>query len=515
MRKELFNTIILMILALLIGVAFFSYKEILQRRILGVRMISAEEAEKKLEGKFEEKFDSGNLLLNDEAVAYDAVDDRVFVSQNMQKDNWFGRISSASGKLYVIGNNKNLDKQELISSGEELELICVGDDAYSRTKLVVSGMPVMTLSTWHDVGEEAWGGAFQLFDPSQAGNEYMTGVCNFSVRGNIARLYDKKSYKLTLSDEKMSLCGLRKDDDWTLNGLYDDTGLIRNKLSYQLWNEISTTNNVDGDNTVETAFVELIVDNEYRGLYLLCDRIDAKKIGLKNGDYLYKQKDWDGKRENLSEAFIISYPNEAEESDKKLMTDFMDKLYYPDDYSLDFEELSENLYIENAVDYYLYCMYLSAGDNLFENSYIAAKKEPSGAYKFFEIPWDMNATFGNIRVKYIPERVEETDSVTTKMAELFIQSDEKSFMTLSKQRWGELRINILSDKNVNELANEYIEYTISTGAYGRNIQKWPVYHVNNSDTYRDATELWSEQDLFDYIKKRGEFLDKYFQNKQQ
>ena len=514
MRKEFYSTILLIVITLLLGVGFFSYKKVQQNRILGVKSISSQQLEKKIKGKTETVLNPSSLFFNDEIVAYDAIDDRVFVSQNLEKENWYGNLSSNDGKLFILNDEKACNKKELISEGRELDLICVRDDSYSKTKLVISGMPIMTLSAWHDVGKEAWGGAIQLFDPSQSGNEYQTGVCNFSVRGNIARLYDKKSYKLTLSDEKMSLCGLREDDDWTLNGLYDDIGLIRNKLSYQLWNELSATNNVDGDNTVETAFVELIVDNEYRGVYLLCDRIDAKKIGLNEGDFLYKQKDWDNKRENLSEAFIVSYPNEADESDKEIMTNFMDMLYYPEDYKLDFTQLTEDIYIDNAVDYYLYCMYLAAGDNLFENSYIVARKGLSDTYKFFEIPWDMNATYGNVRVLYSADRIEKIDGFISTVGKLLMKADEREFEKLSQRRWNELRETVLSNENVKELANEYIDYTEKTGAYNRNLAKWPTYHVNNSDTYRDMSELWNKQDLFDFIEKRGTFLDNYFQKGQ-
>lgn len=512
MKKELLNTILLLVIALLVGISFFSYKKIHQKRILGVVSISDEQLEKKLEGKKEIELDPASIFLNDEIVAYDEVDDRVFVSQNLKTENWYGELTSTLGKLYIVSEDKPLSKSEIISSGKELELVCIGKESYSKTKLVISGMPIMTLSSWYDLSQEAWSGAMQLFDPTQTGNEYLTGVCNFSIRGNIARLYDKKSYKLTLSDEKMPLCGLRDDDDWTLNGLFDDMGLVRNKLSYQLWNEMSATNGVEGDNTVETAFVELIVDGEYRGVYLLCDRIDAKKLGLRGGDFLYKQKDWDGKRSNLSEAFIVSYPNDAKESDKELMTSFMDILYYPEDYNYSYEDLENMVSIDNAIDYYLYCLYTAAGDNLFENSYIVAKKDKSDKYKFIEIPWDMNATYGNVRVKYSETRIEKVEGLVSKIGEALNRADEETFRDLCEKRWKELRSDVLSDENVTELSNEYIDYTISTGAYDRNLKKWPVYHVNNSDSYYEVAELWNKSDLFDYIEKRGAFLDNYFQN---
>lgn len=510
MRREQRNFIILLLVTIFMALGFFFYKVEVSHRLFGVKIISTDKLEKKIEDRVEMSPDSSRLFVNGNTVAYDKNDNRVFIAQDLSEEKWTGKISCTGGNLYFVKDKKGETKSQSIANGEEHTLVYIGKDDYFTTKVVVSGMPIMTLDTWYDVAEEAWSGAMQLFDPSQTGNDYQSGVCNFSVRGNIARLYDKKSYKLTLSDEKMSLCGLRKDDDWTLNGLYDDVGLIRNKLSYQLWNEMSASNGVNDDNTVETAFLELLVDGEYKGVYLLCDRIDSKKLNLSEGDYLYKHKNWDKKRQNLAASFIVSYPNDYNEEEAKApMVDLMDEMYYPDDYDEAYDSFSKKININNAVDYYLYCMYLAAGDNLFENSYMVAKKKGNG-YEFFEIPWDMNATFGNIRVVYYEEKIEETDNLTSLVAKTLLNLKGEDFSEKSAQRWRELRATVLSDENVKELADQYISYTVDSGAFDRNLERWPIYNVNNSDSYRDMGELWNKEDMFNYIEKRGVFLDSYY-----
>ncbi len=69
-----------------------------------------------------------------------------------------------------------------------------------------------------------------------------------------------------------------KENDWILNGPNNDRSLIRNYISYKLSNEM-------GRYASRTIFCELILNNEYLGLYLLMekikqdnDRIDISKI---------------------------------------------------------------------------------------------------------------------------------------------------------------------------------------------------------------------------------------------
>lgn len=503
--------IFLIILAILIAL-FFVLKPYVLKTLMGVSIKNQEAINRLIEGK--EKVDTMPefLQINGEEIPFDKTENRVFISQNMDEKKWEGIIAATQGRIYFINDELITNKSEAISSNKEFDLYWISDDSYFKTKVVFTGMPIMTLTAWCEAGENRWGGAVQLYDPSQKGLEYQAGTCNFGDRGNIARRYEKKSYKLTLSDEKMSLCGLRKDDDWTLNGLYDDVGLVRNKMAYDLWNEISATNNVDGDNTVESAFVELIVNGDYRGVYLLCDRIDQKKIGLGEGEHLYKQRRWVFNVDDIDEAYSVKYDGgDLEEDVKASMLDIMDVAYNYSEIDSSYEEFSDKFYMENTVDYYLYCQMLCAGDNLFRNSYFAEKKDEKGNLKFMEIPWDVNATFGIAhRMTYFPDRIEALDTDSYVGAALSYY-DNEAFSSLTKKRWAELRKSAFSKENMNEMANEYIAYTVKAGAFERNLERWSQYIVIDSDRGpREFTDLWNEDDLYTYIDKRVDFLDKYY-----
>ena len=61
-----------------------------------------------------------------------------------------------------------------------------------------------------------------------------------------------------------------EEADWLLNGMYVDRALLRNKLGYDLFRELSG----GAEWAPETAYVELTYQGEYFGLYALAERVD-------------------------------------------------------------------------------------------------------------------------------------------------------------------------------------------------------------------------------------------------
>jgi len=139
-----------------------------------------------------------------------------------------------------------------------------------------------------------------------------------NVRGNSTSLLDKKPFKLTLS-ESSSLLGMGEAVNWVLlaNG-YDETNL-RNKLIY----DFASTVNMGW--TPHCEYVDLYLNGEYNGLYLLSEKIEVaeNRLTLNNpdNDYLLERKrsqritDSDNainiNDDNLS--FKINYPLECDE----------------------------------------------------------------------------------------------------------------------------------------------------------------------------------------------------------
>lgn len=69
-----------------------------------------------------------------------------------------------------------------------------------------------------------------------------------------------------------------KEEDWALYAPYNDISMMRNVLTYHLWNEM-------GHWGPRTKFCELILNNEYVGIYILTEsikrdpyRVDVAKL---------------------------------------------------------------------------------------------------------------------------------------------------------------------------------------------------------------------------------------------
>lgn len=98
------------------------------------------------------------------------------------------------------------------------------------------------------------------------------------VRGASSRSYDKKNYLLKFKEEDMSaglavsLSGMTADDSWALHGPFLDKSLIRNYVCYNLAGEIM-------DYAPNVRFLELFLNGEYMGLYLLVEKISFNVNG--------------------------------------------------------------------------------------------------------------------------------------------------------------------------------------------------------------------------------------------
>lgn len=86
-------------------------------------------------------------------------------------------------------------------------------------------------------------------------------------RGNTSFQIDKRSYKIKF-DDKIDLFGNGKAKEWTLISNHFDLSLARNYISYS----VAAAIGLAGTSSVQ--FVDLYLNGEYRGVYLVCDQIE-------------------------------------------------------------------------------------------------------------------------------------------------------------------------------------------------------------------------------------------------
>jgi len=113
-----------------------------------------------------------------------------------------------------------------------------------------------------------------LTDQNTAALLNYNGRLSIQIRGSSSQNLPKKGYKVTtlLSDNvtnnNVALLGMPAENDWILNGLAFDPSLMRDYLAYNLSRQM-------GNYAPRTQYCEVLINGEYKGLYLLQENIKA------------------------------------------------------------------------------------------------------------------------------------------------------------------------------------------------------------------------------------------------
>ncbi|MCF0070064.1 CotH kinase family protein [Dyadobacter sp. CY261] len=107
------------------------------------------------------------------------------------------------------------------------------------------------------------------------------GRIAIETRGSSSQLSPKKSYGFetrqadNISNRNVSLLGMPSENDWILNGLVFDPTLLHDYLAYSFSRNL-------GHYSARTVFCELFVNSDYRGVYMLQEKIkiDGDRVNL-------------------------------------------------------------------------------------------------------------------------------------------------------------------------------------------------------------------------------------------
>ncbi len=100
------------------------------------------------------------------------------------------------------------------------------------------------------------------------------GRIGIEIRGSSSTVLEKKQYSLTtlladnVTNNNVSLLNMPEENDWVLNGLAFDDSMIRDYISYNLSRRI-------GEYAPRTVYCEVMINGDYRGLYILQEKIKA------------------------------------------------------------------------------------------------------------------------------------------------------------------------------------------------------------------------------------------------
>lgn len=155
-----------------------------------------------------------------------------------------------------------------------------------------------------------------LIDPF---NEY-NGKVGIEYRGNYSLSLPQKPYSIELTDGfgnnvDSSLLGMPGESDWLLLANYNDKSFARNELPFELFDSM-------GHYGVRSRHVDVVLDGEYQGIYLLSEKIkrDSNRVDISKlepteiigqdvtGGYIIKVDYWDNSNSWESNFSPIGFP---------------------------------------------------------------------------------------------------------------------------------------------------------------------------------------------------------------
>lgn len=378
------------------------------------------------------------------------------------------------------------------------------------------------------------------------------GNIGIEYRGSSSQLFDKKSYGFETWDEENEdmdypLLGFPEEEDWIFYGPYSDKTLIRNKLIYDLSNQI-------GRYASRTKFCELTINNQYMGVYVFMEKLkrDKNRIAIK------KLENDDLDSINISGGYIIKIDKSDDENGEQVYNDFNafisnykpnyatyqsiwfnyeypkpkdihnEQKQYINSYFDNFEKALSGInfkdslsgyrkYIDVAsfIDFFILNELSNNLDGYRLSTYL--HKNRNEKLKIGPI-WDFNLSFGNGNYcngdKYDTwtYKFNETCSDDFWLIPFWWEKllEDPYFVNKLKERWNELRKKELSDENIFQMIQNYISILKNeSGAVYRNYSKWnvigkylwPNNYVGNS--YESEIDY-----LIKWISKRNNWLDK-------
>lgn len=369
-----------------------------------------------------------------------------------------------------------------------------------------NSLPLVNLTTDIDAvtKEEEITGTIEIFDLKARTNglEYFKTGCRVKYRGATSLAYDKKSFAIKPTDENgkkvdVNIFGIREDDSWILDAMAIDRIRMRNRLCFDIWNELSKTpydTDYGNRNGTLGVFVELFINGDYHGLYCMTDKINRKLLGLKkadeadNGDVtikgvLYKGDSWTDatqlygydKSASVDEetwnGWELQHPDDypCAESWQPLM-DFIDFFQTSNSYFV--QNYINHLYADNITDYALLRFATNYRDSNLKNTFLSTVNINKGVC-FLITPWDMDTSFGG---EWNGDRFDHAADVTgtlqTKLFNVLYANNADGFADDLKEQWGQSIKTTFSTTSIYKRLDDYAEAFTKSGAWQREYDKW-------------------------------------------
>lgn len=471
------------------------------------------------------------LLFDEQQLTFDVSSHTFYYSLeegSKSAYNPYVEINATHEKVSVAVLDAQITAQD-IGESKAFRMIAYDDQFYCEYNLVCTTLPLMNIECDMEIGQTDMSMYMTLFDNRKgAACKFMESEGNIHVRGASTRAYPKKGYKLSLTKEtladnerpnKVSLLGMRQDDDWILYAAYNDQEKIRNVFSANLWKYTCARDNALGiDNGMEYKYIELFINHQYWGLYALGYPIDELQLetDMSKNERLYKKVDWSNENQ-------ISLQPEVEVAGYRTTGSVDDewetlKRYYSVLHSewKNSQKMYEGIDIDNAIDIYLFVNLIQGMDQVGGMNSLSVKNmflsfhNKGGKETVLYTPWDMDITWGqqwnsnveeNLITPYGTPSSQNTVMGLGNLPALILNGDDEVWNLIIAKYW-KLREYLWSEEYLNHMIDDFEEDIYLSGAFRRDRMRWP------NGTYWDTDKGMS--DFRNYVIERLHEMDDYY-----
>ena len=444
---------------------------------------------------------------------------------------------------YLNGKALSAGKAVTFPITETAELRLADEKRCCGVRLQFTTLPVVSITAQETISRKAdTASSFLLADPDYAAHgweqPFLKAEAEVTRRGQSASQFGEKhpfNVSLIKDGEKWDqrLLGLRKDSDWLLDSAYTDALRMRNRVLMDIWDEIYTlpwSSVKSGAN--HGAFVELILNGKYKGVFVLAEKQDRKQLALpkyeKGGrGQLIKTRSANVKATSPAGFFSLG----EEEPGARVINEWHNVIIkYPkiqcvtrdtwaDFYALarlvvegsdeEFErKIGEYVDLRNLALYYVFINSMDVMDNMRKNMTFARFDEKT---PFVLVPWDLDASLGRY---YSSKKSREKDLDSNPLFDRLLTLDADGFRKRVAGVWALYKDTYLSLDHVMEKIEGYYAQLLSSGAAAREKELYPNFTHYLGDDYSYRLNFEKEISYVrSYMEKHLAWIDGQFQDR--
>lgn len=359
-----------------------------------------------------------------------------------------------------------------------------------------------------------------LVDDSNSGNNFSKDKVEMKGRGNTSwTIPQKKGYQIKF-DKKQSVLGMSKAKKWILTANHFDGSLLRNWMAY------NTADEVSDKYQVHCKYVDLWVNGEYRGNYLVSEKVEIDENSVNLTDDLrgvFELDNWNYEEEGKD------YYRVSDKNNHYVLKDFDDKNKMPSDIFEDFmpainnvenlsysdnennwDEIAKILDVESAARYFVINEFSESTDST-ATSFYMYKDGKSDKIHFGPV-WDFDQAFGNNRSNASNDFLDKIKDDNSHSSSIFTHLMQfKGFREEVKKVYDEKYKNILNEYMGNSGKLQKQADYLKTSA-NMNFTRWNILGKDNpagkgllplEKTYQGNVDV-----MLDWINKRYNYYEK-------